>query len=1354
YLTSVDDGSTFRGKDIEALVIAPNTLFDLSIQLYDGLGQPVTVDTPTFSVSLSIRPNTNISVPTNETFALLLSEGFSKAQTLVTNSGVASWTALKVLGWPGKYVLEATAVVNGGTSSNSAFPPIANLQISMELLPCGVGSELVKDDGYIDVYSCGTCRRDRAGLWRDRRLPLSELFSASNNLAHATWANSKIINKDLTSVAADIDDEFSCPSCCQACPTNAICPGGALLLPAPGYWHSAPNSPWMHRCPQPSACGKVESFGDELDGFWGEVLMRFNLSSSSVVQNVTLNITDPSSVEVVAMSSDLDAISLDTFSMIALRNNNRSLLLAVCQQWWYENYPPNRDDILRQRYSIQPLTVDEAAPCYLFNDPFAFGNNPQVAANRSYRLLQCATGYTGHLCAACLPGYSIAVDFSCMECPSLARTIVIGLLAFWGTVVLILFTTFSNMSLTRAEAMAAEEFSSLDLLKTLITHVQYFIIITKLGINYPSIITKYQSVFSSLTGSENFIAYSPSCLFKNLASAGQAATQIAFGFAAPCTAVVVSLIIWAFRYVTANQNKFRRVNASRWNKTAHWVHEVPSRMEPSQQLSNFLSKEDALENTRDDCDMPSKAGKTGCKGHPAATAATATDGIRRLAPSTAEPVLASVNSSPSTLAMESKPSGPRVSVGRRQDISSQGISPQPSGASCRPEFASTPTTYCSPSSGPPLLYQSAESAVVISLAPSGVDATAGVAAPPSPKSTVAVSPLATRRSFNSFSPLGHNHATHYILVDNAPQEGGGSSGIALHEQAEVGILLDSAVVGDAEDAGLSTAAGRNHVLLTPADSVNGSASSPRRKVIGGEVLPPASAALHHFGRAWSLQRSACNNGPVVASLAGGSVMVYPPGVSSPGVINHRRHHMSPSTAAAAAARQTAVLSAPGSSPLNGRQHNGFIGAPSGLPHSAGLPLGTGTAGYPNSAAAASTAAAGNHSTSDELQWNPTPFSVATFGPEDGFDGDMLVNADEQKEDGAQEHDRACSCIIRAFKRYANPLHLLLFADQSVSMLQQLEVVLIVAIFILYPSLCQISLSIFSCYKLDPGTGMFKENQQATWPHGYWVRNMEQECYSGVHKRVYVPIGIAAVLLFCFCPPIIYLILTTMCRRKPNDPRMRIQYGFLYQQYKPEFFWWASMRQLQVLALVAVEVFGRGLPVQQQALMLLSVLIVIAAINTSSSPERFHELLILEFLSMCVLSLTLTLGLYFVGDREEQLSTTASTAVGAIILAMNACFIVGVLGLSARRSADRARQMHRILSHSWNSVVTTVSRAIVRIEQRYSITNTSRGSAGRSLQGLVAAGASGSLGSGGNLRQERSKETNVKANNTNSNTSRP
>jgi hypothetical protein len=35
---------------------------------------------------------------------------------------------------------------------------------------------------------------------------------------------------------------------CQGCPEGASCPGGAVILPLPGWWHSAADSVQLHRC--------------------------------------------------------------------------------------------------------------------------------------------------------------------------------------------------------------------------------------------------------------------------------------------------------------------------------------------------------------------------------------------------------------------------------------------------------------------------------------------------------------------------------------------------------------------------------------------------------------------------------------------------------------------------------------------------------------------------------------------------------------------------------------------------------------------------------------------------------------------------------------------------------------------------------------------------------------------------------------------------------------------------------------------------------------------------------------------------------------------------------------------------
>lgn len=40
-------------------------------------------------------------------------------------------------------------------------------------------------------------------------------------------------------------------SSCDQCMPNAECPGGAQILPLPGFWHSSPRSHQLHRCVSP-----------------------------------------------------------------------------------------------------------------------------------------------------------------------------------------------------------------------------------------------------------------------------------------------------------------------------------------------------------------------------------------------------------------------------------------------------------------------------------------------------------------------------------------------------------------------------------------------------------------------------------------------------------------------------------------------------------------------------------------------------------------------------------------------------------------------------------------------------------------------------------------------------------------------------------------------------------------------------------------------------------------------------------------------------------------------------------------------------------------------------------------------
>ncbi|GIL69547.1 hypothetical protein Vretifemale_478 [Volvox reticuliferus] len=232
-----------------------------------------------------------------------------------------------------------------------------------------------------------------------------------------------------------------------------------------------------------------------------------------------------------------------------------------------------------------------------------------------------------------------------------------------------------------------------------------------------------------------------------------------------------------------------------------------------------------------------------------------------------------------------------------------------------------------------------------------------------------------------------------------------------------------------------------------------------------------------------------------------------------------------------------------------------------------------------------------------------------------------------------------------------------------SLREQLGVVLMAAVFVLYPSWAHAALSTFACYPIDDGEGPFSEAQQATWQYGYWVRNMQAMCYSGNHLRVYVPIGVAAVVVFCLLPPLMSFWFVWRVRGRLDNTHVRKVYGFLYKRYKPRFIWWETILQLETLILVTVEVLGRGLNVSYQALLLLVVFTVIALINVSCAPLLSRMLVIMEFISLGTLSLTITLSLYFTID--DGLNPMAENALAILIITLNTSLIGFFLVVASR-----------------------------------------------------------------------------------------
>lgn len=61
--------------------------------------------------------------------------------------------------------------------------------------------------------------------------------------------------------------------------------------------------------------------------------------------------------------------------------------------------------------------------------------------------------------------------------------------------------------------------------------------------------------------------------------------------------------------------------------------------------------------------------------------------------------------------------------------------------------------------------------------------------------------------------------------------------------------------------------------------------------------------------------------------------------------------------------------------------------------------------------------------------------------------------------------------------------------------------------------------------------------------------MNQECFSGIHMHMYVPIGIVCAVLICLLPPGAAIWMVVRKRAELQEAYVQQMYGLLYHKYK-------------------------------------------------------------------------------------------------------------------------------------------------------------------------------------------------------------
>ncbi|KAG2489780.1 hypothetical protein HYH03_011730 [Edaphochlamys debaryana] len=914
-------------------------------------------------------------------------------------------------------------------------------------------------------------------------------------------------------------------------------------------------------------------------------------------------------------------------------------------------------------------------------------------------------GYTGRLCAACTPGHYIDSDFQCNPCPSVPQTVGLGLVAILFSMAVVLYTTFATYTESRGQGQTKEDVraeSVSEIITVIVVHLQYFIIVTRLNMNWPRIITNMQGALAMVTGAETYVAFSPACLYPESASDQQAAAQMLGALILPLTVVALSCLLWAIRYYVSNTAMLRRGSLGipkRALRRLQWRGPVTGsggkRSRRARLAAEILDNVTACEDEEEDLPPGLSSLAEGGGAHQ-----DGDDGLveirgRALAKAVGlEPPRGSRLRSRGSLATGSG------LTSRTSTILGRGIGSDISGLQNKAGSQRSSLQSRSSRPTPPSRASASGRTAAVGGKPSNGRVASSQPLPVAPLVPPPPAALPLLLPVRVPVPLAVSHTASryqvpsaFALAPRAPSSDGTVSPRSVSWEATPEGTPRRAAVHPEPAPQVRAAAGATGQPIAEATEQptggNGAATSgggsTRAAGEAGRIAstsPPEVEEWTHvasvgvvLAEEGSPRDKAGNGGGAGGDSGGGAVMATGSAAQdasgsseNPGG-TFRPAAGAPSRAVKGGGGQSGPAlptAATAPAPVLPFSQSSKAGASHALLHTASAPAKTGLLGTAKSGP--------SHVLAEALHTTPDGPP-----PPDEEQGKEPRPSNGLRHRTSMVLAKARAVASAAVKPVSAPLQVtpssaLVHVDTAVSLPTQLLMVTLIAMFVLYPALAQVSLSVFSCYLIDDGQGKLGSFERATWPWGYWVRDMNQQCYSATHAAVWVPVGVVAVCVFCLGPPLASLVITFRRRRTLYEYHTVQTWGFLYKRYRPQYYWWASIQQLQTLTLVIVDVFGRALPVVQQALLLLVGFTAISLVSMACAPLRSRLLVVCEFLSLGVLSLTITLGLFSI-DRQIS-DESDDTILGVCILVANCLLILFYAFALVRQGSERLRGMLR------------------------------------------------------------------------------
>ena len=212
--------------------------------------------------------------------------------------------------------------------------------------------------------------------------------------------------------------------------------------------------------------------------------------------------------------------------------------------------------------------------------------------------------------------------------------------------------------------------------------------------------------------------------------------------------------------------------------------------------------------------------------------------------------------------------------------------------------------------------------------------------------------------------------------------------------------------------------------------------------------------------------------------------------------------------------------------------------------------------------------------------------------------------------------------------------------------------MVISLFIIHPNIVQYMFNDFNCQDVD-GTLRVQVDLSIV-------------CYSKVHSFWSYSIAVPSIIVWGLGIPLFALILMRRERHQLTALTTKEKFGFLYNGYQQEMYYWEILIMYRKIGLIFISVFLQSQGVITQAMLVFLLMILFLILNMRKKPFVSMTINDLETISLLTSAITIYCGVFYISNvSAEDKAVMPATVKNSITLSptMSLIFFLMIMAVN-------------------------------------------------------------------------------------------